>query len=245
MVKFAAIIPARYGSTRFPGKPLAEIHGVTMIERVHSRAKQVFEHVYVATDDSRIEEQVRRFGGNVIMTKADHPSGTDRIAEALTKIAVDFDAIINIQGDEPFIDPQQLRQIQSLFDDPATDIATLIKPIEAVEDVFDTNCVKVVVDNAGFALYFSRQAIPFQRNVELSKWASSHQYFRHIGLYGYRTDVLKKLVSLPLASLEKAESLEQLRWLQGGYKIKTAITTCPSFGIDTPQDLLTAEKLIK
>lgn len=242
-MRFIAIIPARYASTRFPGKPLAKINGVTMIERVYRRVAQVFDDLCVATDDQRIAQQVERFGGRVVLTRGDHPSGTDRVAEALEKLGGQYDVVVNVQGDEPFIAPDQLLQLRSLFDDPKTDIATLIKPLAADEDIFDANCVKAVVGVDGFALYFSRYAIPFQRGVDQSQWACRHQYFRHIGLYGYRTEVLEKITQLPAAVLEKCESLEQLRWLENGYRIKTAVTTCPSYGVDTPQDLEKIEKM--
>lgn len=245
MNKFIAIIPARYASTRFLGKPLAKINGISMIERVYKRASEVFDELCVATDDERIEAEVKRFGGAVVLTAATHPSGTDRVAEALTKLGSDADVVINIQGDEPFIDPKQLQMLKALFDDKLTDIATLIKPLEVGEDIFDPNCVKAVVSKSGFALYFSRYAIPFQRGVEQCQWSQNHQYFRHIGLYGYRSEVLRKITALECGKLEKCESLEQLRWLENGYRIKTAVTRCQSYGIDTPEDLIKIEKLTK
>lgn len=240
-MKFLALIPARYASSRFPGKPLALIGGKPMIQRVYERASAIFEHCYVATDDNRIEEAVVAFGGRVVMTGTHHRSGTDRCYEAMQKVGEQFDVVVNIQGDEPFIAAEQLIQLQSCFQDPTTDIATLVKPFEADEDIFNPNSPKVVLSTEGFALYFSRSVIPYIRGTEPSQWQSHHQYYKHIGLYAYRCHVLQEISSLAPGRLETAESLEQLRWIENGYRIKTAVTNIASYGIDTPEDLATLE----
>lgn len=238
---FIGIIPARYASTRFPGKPLADIGGKTMIQRVYEQASKALPWVVVATDDDRIYDEVIRFGGNVVMTAAHHQSGTDRCAEALEKaqkqMKQTFEVVVNIQGDEPFIDPQQIELLCDCFKDETTDIATLIKPITEQEMVFDANKPKVVVGVNDQALYFSRSPIPFLRGVEKEQWHKVHTYFQHIGLYAYRTHVLKEITHLPQSRLELAESLEQLRWLENGYHIAVRQTVHDSYGIDTPQDL--------
>lgn len=241
-MKYLALIPARYASSRFPGKPLADIHGKSMIQRVYERAATVFgEECYVATDDTRIEKAVRTFGGRVVMTSATHRSGTDRCAEALDTVerttGERFDIVVNIQGDEPFIAPEQLEQIRACFDDPATPIATLVKPFAPDENIFNENSPKVVRSASGDALYFSRSAIPFLRGVPRDEWQTRHTYYKHIGLYAYRSDVLRTVTRLPQTPLEKAESLEQLRWLENGFRIRTAVTTLESHAIDTPEDL--------
>ncbi|MEG0466884.1 MAG: 3-deoxy-manno-octulosonate cytidylyltransferase [Mucinivorans sp.] len=237
MNKFTAIIPARYASSRFPGKPLAMIGDKTMIARVYERASQCFSRAVVATDDERIFDHVRSFGGQVVMTRSDHRSGTDRVAEAVEKIGAAGDIIINIQGDEPFISMTQLEQIKSLFDDPTCQIATLVKPFAADEDIFNPNAVKAIFSPQMTAVYFSRSAIPYLRGVESSQWAARHIYYRHVGLYGYRGEVLARITQLEQSPLEQCESLEQLRWLESGYKIKVAITNEDSYGVDTPEDL--------
>ncbi|MEG0602073.1 MAG: 3-deoxy-manno-octulosonate cytidylyltransferase [Mucinivorans sp.] len=237
MTKFTAIIPARYASSRFPGKPLAMIGQKTMIQRVYERAAECFSRAVVATDDLRIFDHVTGFGGQAIITSPDHRSGTDRVGEVVEKLEAQNDVIINIQGDEPFISTAQLGQIKDLFQDPACSIATLVKPFAADEDIFNPNAVKAVVSSDMTALYFSRSAIPYLRGVEPSLWAARHTYYRHVGLYGYRGDVLLRLVALAQGELEKCESLEQLRWLEAGYKIKVALTYENSYGIDTPEDL--------
>lgn len=236
-MKFLALIPARYASTRFPGKPLAMIGDKPMIQRVYERASAVFEDCYVATDDERIERAVLAFGGKVVMTSTEHRSGTDRCYEAMCKVGGDFDVVVNIQGDEPFIAIEQLERLKECFADKGTDIATLVKPFTADEDIFNANSPKVVLSKDGFALYFSRSVIPYLRGVESSKWQANHVYYKHIGLYAYRSRVLREITSLPAGVLETAESLEQLRWLENGYRIKTDVTELPSFGIDTPEDL--------
>ncbi len=235
--RVVAIIPARYASVRFEGKPLAMIGDKTMIQRVWERAKEIFEECYVATDDSRIEAEVVRFGGEVIMTSPNHQSGTDRICEAVSKLSYIPDIVINIQGDEPFIAQEQLRAIVELFEDENCEIATLVQPITKSEDIFNPNCVKAVVGSKGYALYFSRSPIPFVRSTEQTQWLEQHKFLRHIGLYGYRYSTLKRIAALPLSLLERAESLEQLRWLEDGVKIKTELTTIESHGIDTKEDL--------
>lgn len=237
-MKYLAIIPARYASTRFPGKPLADIGGKPMVRRVYERAAAVFADVVVATDDNRILEAVESFGGRAVMTSADHRSGTDRCREAMDIYGGEFDVVVNIQGDEPFIAAEQLESLKQCFaDDSQTDIATLVKPFSADEDIFNPNSPKVVLSQNGFALYFSRSVIPYQRGVEPKLWQHNYQYYKHIGLYAYRTEVLRAITELPAGRMEVAESLEQLRWLENGYRIKTAITTLPSYGIDTPEDL--------
>lgn len=236
-MKFLAIIPARYASTRFPGKPLANIAGKTMIQRVYERASQLFEHCYVATDDVRIQQAVLDFSGRVVMTSAEHRSGTDRCYEAACAVGGNFDVVVNIQGDEPFIAIEQMQQLCDCFADPTTDIATLVKPFATDEDIFNANSPKVVLSADGFALYFSRSAIPFLRGVDPSEWQKHQTYHKHIGLYAYRSDVLRKITQLKAGALEISESLEQLRWLENGYRIKTAVTNIPSYGIDTPEDL--------
>lgn len=248
MLKFLGIIPARYASTRFPAKPLAMLGGKTVIQRVYEQVAGVLDDVYVATDDVRIEAAVKVFGGKVVMTSVDHKSGTDRCYEACTKIGGDYDVVVNIQGDEPFIQPSQLEAVKACFDDPTTQIATLVKPFTAdngFEALENTNSPKVVLNKNMNALYFSRSIIPYQRNVEKKDWLVGHTYYKHIGLYAYRVEVLKEITSLSQSSLELAESLEQLRWLENGYTIKAGITDAETIGIDTPQDLEHAEQFLK
>ena len=246
-MKFIGIIPARYASTRFPAKPLAILGGKTVIQRVYEQVVGVLDEAYVATDDVRIEEAVKAFGGKVVMTSVDHKSGTDRCYEAFCKVGSGYDVIVNIQGDEPFIQRSQLEAIKACFEDDATQIATLVKPFTP-EDGFDAlenvNSPKVVVNRNMNALYFSRSIIPYQRNKEKIEWLSGHTYYKHIGLYAYRAAVLKEITALPQSSLELAESLEQLRWLENGYTIKVGITTVETIGIDTPQDLVRAEQFL-
>jgi 3-deoxy-manno-octulosonate cytidylyltransferase (CMP-KDO synthetase) len=238
-MKIIAIIPARFASTRFPGKPLVHIQGKPMVQRVYEKAisSGVFAKVIVATDDARIEEAVIGFGGEAMITSEDHQSGTDRCGEVISRLEESFDVVVNIQGDEPFIHVEQLEQLIALFQNPNTQIATLKKQLNNVEDVQNMNVVKVVSDNDKRALYFSRSPIPFARGVEIDNWLSKHNYYKHIGLYGYRYNVLKELVKLPTSSLESCESLEQLRWLQNGFSIFVAETKHESIGIDTPEDL--------
>lgn len=245
-MKFLAIIPARYASTRFPGKPLAILGGKPVIQHVWERVSSVMPDAVVATDDDRIFKAVEAFGGKAAMTSPTHRSGTDRCAEVAAKS--DADVIINIQGDEPFIDPAQLTAVTQCFNDPATEIATLARPFDPAagfEALFDPNLVKLVIDNNDFAMYFSRSVIPYVRGVEWQKWLETTQYYTHIGLYAYRRDVLSRLSALPQSQLETAESLEQLRWLQNGFRIKVAKSNSVSVGIDTPEDLAAAENFLK
>lgn len=246
-MKFLGIIPARYASTRFPAKPLAMLGGKTVIQRVYEQVAGVLDDAYVATDDERIEAAVKSFGGKVVMTSVEHKSGTDRCYEACTKIGGDFDVVVNIQGDEPFIQPSQLQTVKSCFDDSSTQIATLVKPFSGNDDfavLENVNSPKVVVNKNMNALYFSRSIIPYQRNADKNDWLKNHTYYKHIGLYAYRTEVLKEITSLPQSSLELAESLEQLRWLENGYTIKVGISEVETIGIDTPQDLEKAERYL-
>lgn len=240
-MKFLAIIPARYASSRFPGKPLVDIKGKPMIQRVYERTREQFEDCWVATDDKRIYDAVVGFGGNVTMTSENHRSGTDRCAEALDKIehsmGRSFDVVINVQGDEPLIAHNHLSVVASQFDSPEVQLATLVKPFAAGEDVFNPNWPKVVVSADGYAIYFSRSVVPYVRNAEPDKWQSQHTYYKHIGLYAYRTDVLRQITHLPQSSLELAESLEQLRWIENGYRIKVGVTDVETISIDTPEDL--------
>lgn len=243
-MRFVGIIPARYASQRFPGKPLAILSGKTVIQRVYEQVGKVLDDVYVATDDDRIKNTVEGFGGKAIMTSPNHKSGTDRIEEAVEKIGGDFDVVINIQGDEPFIHESQIKELCACFDDADTQIATLGKPFTAemgMEALENPNSPKIVVDNRGYAMYFSRSVIPYIRNTRREEWIGQFPYLKHIGLYAYRRDVLRQVTQLPQSSLEIAESLEQLRWLQNGYKIKVGLTDVETVGIDTPEDLQRAE----
>ncbi|MBQ8673740.1 MAG: 3-deoxy-manno-octulosonate cytidylyltransferase [Bacteroides sp.] len=247
-MKFIGIIPARYASTRFPAKPLAMLGGKTVIQRVYEQVAGVLDDAYVATDDERIEAAVKAFGGKVVMTSVHHKSGTDRCYEACCKVGGDFDVVVNIQGDEPFIHPSQLEAVKACFQDPTTQIATLVKPFPAdapIEAIENPNSPKVVLNKNMNALYFSRSVIPYRRGVEREKWTSGHTYYKHIGLYAYRTEVLKEITALPQSSLELAESLEQLRWLENGYLIKVGLTDVETIGIDTPEDLQRAEEFLK
>lgn len=246
-MRFIGIIPARYASTRFPAKPLAMLCGKPVIERVYRQVENILDDVLVATDDERILNTVHAFGGKAIMTSANHKSGTDRVYEAYAKHGTPYDVIVNIQGDEPFIQAQQLLALRDCFNDATVDIATLVKPFTA-EDSFaaleNVNSPKVVVNNRMEALYFSRSIIPFMRGKDTSTWLSHHTYYKHIGLYAYRSHVLAEITSLPQSPLELAESLEQLRWLENGYKIKVGISDIETIGIDTPEDLKRAEAFL-
>jgi 3-deoxy-manno-octulosonate cytidylyltransferase (CMP-KDO synthetase) len=239
--QFAAIIPARYASTRFPGKPLVRLGNKTMIQRVYEQAGKAVDMVYVATDDERILNAVRDFGGKAVLTSTDHFSGTDRCAEAVEKIMNEtgqrVDIVINIQGDEPFISPEQINLLKSCFNDINVQIATLIRKTEPGEDIFNTNQVKVILDSEGNAIYFSRTAIPYYRGLDPAEWSEKHLFFKHLGLYAYTTEILKKITRLARSPLEIAESLEQNRWLENGLKIRTAVTDHESISIDTPDDL--------
>jgi len=250
-MRFLGIIPARYASTRFPGKPLADMDGKPMIQRVYEQVRSTVDALVVATDDDRILEAVRRFGGYAVLTSGEHRSGTDRCQEAFIKTKNDCDVVINIQGDEPFIQPEQIELLKKCFTETDTDtqIATLVKPFDYESDdeqtLFNPNTPKVVLNNQNEAIYFSRSIIPYIRGKEHSEWLKSHTFYKHIGLYAYRSDVLKAITELPQSSLEIAESLEQLRWLQNGYKIKVAITYQETLGIDTPEDMAKAISQLK
>ena len=244
-MKFIGVIPARYASTRFPGKPLAVLGGEYVIKRVYDVVVSTLGEAYVATDDRRIYDAVEGFGGRAVMTRSDHRSGTDRIEEAVGKIGTDCDVVVNIQGDEPFIRPSQIETVCRCFDDPATQIATLGKPFTDMESVENANSPKIVVDNNGNAMYFSRSVIPFVRGVEREAWIGEYPFLKHLGIYAYRKEVLAEITRLPQSSLEKAESLEQLRWLQNGYRIKVGTTDVETIGIDTPDDLIRAEKALE
>lgn len=244
-MKFIGIIPARYASTRFPGKPLALLGGKPVIQHVYEKVAAVLEAAYVATDDERIYDAVKSFGGQVVMTRTDHKSGTDRIEEAIEKIGGEWDVVVNVQGDEPFVAKSQLDTICHCFDDSTTQIATLGRPFESMEAVQNPNSPKIVVDNMGFAMYFSRSVIPYVRGKEKSSWLTHYPFLKHLGIYAYRKDVLRQVTQLPQSSLEIAESLEQLRWLQNGFKIKVGTTDVQTVGIDTPQDLERAEEFLK
>ncbi len=246
-MNFVGIIPARYASTRFPGKPLAKLGGKTVIERVYRQVSKVLDYVYVATDSEQIFNTVMSFGGNAIMTSPNHKSGTDRVEEAVNKTGKKFDVVVNIQGDEPFIHESQIKTICECFDDPQTMIATLGRPFsnnDTIAELENPNSPKIVCDNNNFAMYFSRSIIPYIRNVEKQEWLNSFNYLKHIGLYAYRRNVLSEITQLKQSSLEIAESLEQLRWLQNGYKIKVGITEIETIGIDTPEDLQKAEEFL-
>lgn len=248
-MRYLIVIPARYASTRFPGKPLALLGGKPIIQRVYERVKNLADMAVVATDDTKIYNTVEAFGGTAVMTSPDHPSGTDRCWEAVEKIGAErFDVVINVQGDEPFVHHSQIEALKACFDSEKTQIATLVKPFEsdAPPSVLENpNSPKVVVDKMGYALYFSRQVIPYMRGVDKNEWLGNHTFYKHLGLYAYRTDVLRQITLLPQGELEKAESLEQLRWLENGYKIRVGITLQETVGIDTPQDLIRAEKFLR
>lgn len=240
-MRILGLIPARYASTRFPGKPLAEISGKPMIQWVYERTSRVFEYVYVATDDERIKSAVEKFGGRVVMTSSTHQSGTDRCAEALDNVeamlSIKFDVVVNIQGDEPFIQPEQLQKVANCFNEPATQLATLVKQFSDKEDIFNPNTPKVILNKNNEAIYFSRSVIPFIRGKERTEWQVNYPFFKHIGLYAYRCDVLREITKLAQSALELAESLEQLRWIESGYRIKVEKTEMETLAVDTPEDL--------
>ncbi len=247
-MKFIAIIPARYASTRFPAKPLAMLGGRPVIQRVYEQVSKALDNVVVATDNEQILQTVLSFGGKAVMTREDHKSGTDRCFEAYERVGEGCDVVINVQGDEPFIQPEQIRTLMACFDDPQTQIATLVKPFteaDGLEALQNPNSPKVVVSDDGRALYFSRSVIPFLRGVGPEQWLSKHTFYKHIGLYAYRADALREITRLPQSTLEKAESLEQLRWLDNGYVIRVGQTQVETIGIDTPADLARAEKFLK
>ena len=243
------LIPARYASTRFPGKPLAMIGGKPMVQHVVEKAAAVSENVYVATDDGRIYDCVIGFGGKAVMTSTEHRSGTDRCYEAYRHVVEQtgkkYDVVVNIQGDEPFIQPEQVKALVACFEDDKVEIATLAKRFEQNADIFDPNKVKVVCSAKGTALYFSRSAIPFCRGIEKENWLEMIPFYKHVGMYAYRPEVLKEITALPQGRLQKAESLEQLRWLENGYTIAVRETAHESIGIDTPEDLKRAEAVLR
>lgn len=251
-MKYIAIIPARYASTRFPAKPLAMLGGKPVIRRVCEQVSLAVDDVVVATDDERIFAAVESFGGKAVMTSAEHRSGTDRCREAYDTVCRErgcsYDVVINVQGDEPFISPSQIEAIKRCFDDPQTDIATLVKPFAAEDGLAaleNPNSPKVVLDNGGHAVYFSRSVIPYLRGVEREKWLASHTFYKHIGMYAFRAAALAAVTALPQSTLELAESLEQLRWLENGYRIGVGISDVETIGIDTPEDLERAEEFLK
>ena len=248
-MKFLAIIPARYASTRFPGKPLAVLGGKPVVRRVYEQVTRALDDAVVATDDERIRDAVLAFGGKAVMTSPDHRSGTDRCREAYETVCAregrEYDVVINVQGDEPFIHPTQIETVMRCFDDPATDIATLVKPFAPADGLAaleNPNSPKVVLDAASRALYFSRSVIPYLRGVPREEWLAHHTFYKHIGLYAFRTEVLRAVTALPQSPLELAESLEQLRWLENGYKIGAGLSDVETIGIDTPEDLEKAER---
>jgi 3-deoxy-manno-octulosonate cytidylyltransferase (CMP-KDO synthetase) len=232
------IIPARYGSTRFPGKPLIDIQGKSMIQRVYEQASlaKCLSRVIVATDDERIFQHIKSFGGEVVMTNTSHPSGTDRCWEASLSSLINHHYVVNIQGDEPFVAPQQIDELGAILDG-SVEIASQMIPVSDHEVLFDTGEAKVIVNQQMEAIYFSRQVIPFLKGIEPEDWHKHHTYYRQVGMYAYRTDILEQITKLPVSPLEKAESLEQLRWLQHGYKIKMVMTAYESHCIDTPEDI--------
>ena len=246
-MKFIAIIPARYASTRFPGKPLAMLGGKRVIQRVYEQVAGVLDDAVVATDDERIYEAVKAFGGKVEMTSTEHRSGTDRCWEAYCKQGGTYDVVVNVQGDEPFIRATQLEALKRCFEHPATDIATLVKPFTEADGLAaleNPNSPKVVLDGASQAIYFSRSVIPYLRNYPREEWLAHHTFYKHIGIYAFRTEVLKAVTALSQSTLERMESLEQLRWLENGYKIGVGITDIETIGIDTPEDLAKAEAFL-
>jgi 3-deoxy-manno-octulosonate cytidylyltransferase (CMP-KDO synthetase) len=240
-MKFLGLIPARYASTRFPGKPLADIGGKIMIQRVYEQVRPFLDDVWVATDDERIEKAVLSFGGKVIMTSEKHKSGTDRCLEAANKIGGNYDVIINIQGDEPFVQGKQIEALKECFiNKPETKLATLIKPFtinDGYDSLLNPNSPKVVIDPEGKAMYFSRSIIPYLRGVSKDNWLEKGVFYKHIGIYAYRSETLVEIAALPQSPMELAESLEQLRWLENGYKIQTALTDIENIAVDTPEDL--------
>lgn len=242
-MKFIGIIPARYASSRFPGKPLANMKGKPMIQRVYEQVSLVLDNVCVATDHPDIENAVKAFGGRVVRSLKEHPSGTDRCCEAYHLLGGNEDVVINIQGDEPFIKPEQIRAIISCFDNPDTEIATLVRvfdPAEGWEALSNPNSPKVILTNRSEAIAFSRSVIPYLRNVDKEEWLARHTYYKHIGMYAFKAATLDAITRLPQSSLEMAESLEQMRWIENGYRIKVAVTTQETIGIDTPDDMARA-----
>lgn len=239
-MRFLGIIPARYASTRFPGKPLADIGGKLMIQRVYEQVLPCLDDLWVATDDERILKAVEGFGGKAVMTSDKHHSGTDRCLEASQKIGGEYEVVINIQGDEPFIQSNQIEALKSCFDQPETKLATLVKPFtlkDGINALLNTNSPKVVLNILGEAMYFSRSIVPYLRGVPQNEWLEKGIFYKHIGIYAYRRETLAEIAALPQSPMELAESLEQLRWLENGYHIQTAITNIENLAVDTPEDL--------
>ena len=245
-MNFIGIIPARFQSTRFPGKPLVLLNGKPIIQWVYENVRKALTEVYVATDDDRIFKAVEDFGGKAVYTSADHQSGTDRCAEAALALSqsAKVDVVINIQGDEPFIRSEQIESLKACFETPETQIATLIKPITIADEILNINRPKVVINRQQEAMYFSRSPIPFVRGCPPEHWIEQHPFYSHVGMYAYRYDILLELTKLPVGLLERAESLEQLRWLENGYRIKTTQTHFENIGIDTPEDLEQAKRFL-
>lgn len=246
-MKILAVIPSRYASTRFPGKPLEKIGGKSMVQRVYDQVTKAtrVDKVIVATDDDKIFNHVEGFGGDVLMTDEKHQNGTERCAEVIETVYNDFDVVLNIQGDEPFILPEQIDQLASCFEDETTDIATLIKQTDSTEQLFSPNTAKVIFNTENKALYFSRQPIPHLRGIAQEDWAAKKMHYLHVGIYGYRKDVLREIIQLSASRLENLEMLEQLRWLENGYNISVRQTDYQSISVDTPTDLANAENFLK
>lgn len=248
-MNFLGLIPARFGSTRLEGKPLADIEGKTMIQRVYEQAQKALPDVYVATDDERIQAAVLAFGGNVVMTSSSHTTGTNRCLEALNIINAEsdktFDVVINVQGDEPLLVPEQLKELMDCFNDSRTEIATLITPVLRLDDLFNESEVFVVYNKDDFALYFSREVIPHIHGTHKTKWLEKNTYYKHLGLYGYTTEALKEFAHLPQSNLELTESLEQNRWIENGGNIKLATTQHDSIPVDTIDDLERVRKIVR
>lgn len=243
----AGIIPSRYASTRFPGKPLIDLNGKSMIQRVYEQASlsKYLDKVVVATDDKRIADHVNFFGGNVVMTSPDHSSGTDRCREALHLLKEKYRYVINIQGDEPLINPGQIDELAAMLSDDSIELATQMIKVKTGDELFNTNEVKIVLNSNNEALYFSRQPIPFIKDVDEERWHLHYQYYRHVGMYAYRADVLDKITQLPVSSLERVESLEQLRWIENGFSVKCVLTEFESVSVDTPEDAERIKELLK
>jgi len=243
MSSILGIIPARYASTRFPGKPLAEIKGKSMLRRVYEQTEKarLLDKIIVATDDERIAAHAREFGANVVLTRPEHPSGTDRCYEAYQLCGEAFDYVVNIQGDEPFLDPAQIDSLAEACTG-SVEIATQMILCNNHDVLFDRGEVKIVLNGQREALYFSRSVIPFLKNVDEKEWHKHFDYYRHVGMYAYRSDILAKIAGMQPSLLERAESLEQLRWLENGYRIKCVETSFDSHCVDTPEDI---EKVLR
>ena len=244
-MKLLAIIPARYASTRLPGKPLIDLCGKPMIQWVYEQATQVYNDVLVATDDERIMKCVQRFNGACVMTREDHVDGTSRVLEAYEKSEKEVDFIVNIQGDEPLIAVEMLRDLNRTLTDKSIDVSTLISPVETREELDSVSEVFVVKDTSDYAMYFSRTAIPALKDIDRKKWFDHHLYYKHVGLYAYRASHLRKLVELPTTTYEQLEGLEQLRWLENGYKIKTGISCHETIPVDIPEDVIKVKQIME